>query len=153
MAKPEVWISTTTANVCLDCAEPRDQWQLVGTIDTSQESDLWKTVQVLLGLRQTAPRAPGFYLSGDPTNAWVQAARDEPADQPPFWVAIDPFGEMRSQLAAGADNHRFFVSTEKAVQGPLARRAPEPHPGLTVRPIVVGIRLQRSHVGLFAPSP
>jgi hypothetical protein len=88
-------------------------------------------------------------LSFDPQSAWVQAARDEPADQPPFWLAIDPFGEMRSQMAAGADNHRYFVSTDMAALGALARRTPAPHPGLMVRPVFVGFRLRRNDVGLF----
>jgi hypothetical protein len=129
MAKPQVWISTTSADIYLNVAGPGDQWQSVGTIDTSQERDLWKNIQVLLGRRRSAPRVPGFYLAGDRHSAWVQAARDQPASQPPFWIAVDPFGEMRSHMAAGADNHRFFVSTEMATVGALARRAPEPHPG------------------------
>jgi hypothetical protein len=153
MAQPEVWISTTTAAIGSDAAGPGDQWQRVGTIDTSCESDLWKHIQVLLGHRRSAPRVHGFYLSGDPHSAWVQAARDEPAGQPPFWIAIDPFGEIRSTMAAGADNHRFFVSTEKATLGALARRAPEHHPGMTKRPVFAAIRLHRNDVGIFAPPP
>jgi hypothetical protein len=43
MATPEVSISATTADVSLEGTGPGDQWQLVGTIDTSHESDLWKT--------------------------------------------------------------------------------------------------------------
>lgn len=31
--------------------------------------------------------------------------------------SIDPFGEMRMTMAAGADNRPFFVSTQKAAHG------------------------------------
>jgi hypothetical protein len=82
---------------------------------------------------------------------FVELVSDEPASQPPFWIAIDPFGEMRSSMAAGADNHRFFVSTKRAARGALARRAPEHHPGMMERPVFVGIRLHRNDVGIFVP--
>jgi hypothetical protein len=58
---------------------------------------------------------------------------------------------MSGQMAAGADNQGYFVSTDKAALGALARRTPAPHPGLMVRPVFVWIRLRRNDVGLFTP--
>jgi hypothetical protein len=122
----------------------------VGAIDTSHEHEFWKHIQALLGLRTTTPRVSDFYLSGSPDSEWVQAARDEPSNQLPFWIAIDPFGEMRARYATD-DSTKFFFSTEKAiVVTGLARCPPEPHHGLIVRPVPIAIRLKRSPAGVGA---
>lgn len=101
--RPEVWISTTTSEVTFENDTPGSQWEHVGTLDTAQQSDLTKNLQVLLGLRRTAPRLPGFYLSGDPDSAWVQAAKQDSAGQPPFWMAIDPWGTMRASIRGASE--------------------------------------------------
>ncbi|MBU8814170.1 MULTISPECIES: hypothetical protein [Mycobacteriaceae] len=127
---------------------PGSQWEHVGTLDTAQQSDLTKNLQVLLGRRSTAPRLPGFYLSGDPDSAWVQAAKQDSAGQPPFWIAIDPWGTMRASIRGASET--YFVSNEMAtVTRSLARRAPEPHPGLRVKPVMIGIKVKRNDDGLF----
>ncbi|GJJ23925.1 hypothetical protein MTY414_75990 [Mycolicibacterium mageritense] len=127
---------------------PGSQWEHVGTLDTAQQSDLTKNLQVLLGLRRTAPRLPGFYLSGDPDSAWVQAAKQDSAGQPPFWMAIDPWGTMRASIRGASET--YFVSNEMAtVTRSLARRAPEPYPGLRVKPVMIGIKVKRNDDGLF----
>jgi hypothetical protein len=73
---------------------------------------------------------------------WSMNAAPPPGD---CW---DDFGLDSDTRLAGAR-----VSTEKAVLGALARRAPEPHPALMVHPVFVGIGLRRTDVGLFAPPP
>jgi hypothetical protein len=60
MGTPAVWISETTSEVSFGSDNPGEQWERVGTIDTMQESDLNKHLQVLLNLRSTAPRISGF---------------------------------------------------------------------------------------------
>ncbi|QRZ06029.1 hypothetical protein JN086_23985 [Mycolicibacterium austroafricanum] len=112
MTTPEVWISITSPEVVFAGGNPGEHWQLVGTIDTSQEADLNKHIQVLLNLRSTAPRISGFYLSGDPDSAWIQAAKKDPASREQFWVAIDPWGKMRSHIHGASET--YLVSTEKA---------------------------------------
>ncbi|OBB06861.1 hypothetical protein A5731_12890 [Mycolicibacterium conceptionense] len=146
--RPEVWISTTTSEVTFDYNTPGSQWEHVGTLDTAQQSDLTKNLQVLLGHRRTAPRLPGFYLSGDPESAWVQAAKQDPTTQSAFWIAIDPWGTMRASIRGAPET--YFVSNEMAtVTRSLARRAPEPHPGLRVKPVMIGIKVKRNDNGLF----
>jgi hypothetical protein len=67
------------------------------------------------------------------------SSQEEDAARQPFWLAIDPFG----------DGSRYLVTTKPATVGHLARRPPEPHPGLLERPTTVGIRLRRAEHGLF----
>jgi hypothetical protein len=74
-------------------AAPGSHWEEVGTIDTAQEMDLWKNVQVQLGLRASAPRISGFYLHGVASSQWVVGASDAVDEGTPFWLAIDPFGD------------------------------------------------------------
>jgi hypothetical protein len=88
-------------------AGPGDHWQHVGTIDTVRERDLWKNVQVFLGLRRSAARNAGFYLQGIATHPWVIGSQEEDAAGQPFWLAIDPFG----------DGSRYLVTTKPAKSG------------------------------------
>ncbi|WP_131811713.1 hypothetical protein [Mycolicibacterium peregrinum] len=148
--RPEVWISTTTSAVTFENNTPGGQWEHVGTIDTAQESDLTKNLQVLLGRRRTAPRLPGFYLSGDPESPWVQGVKEDSAGQSPFWIAIDPWGTMRASIHGASET--YFVSNEMAtVTRSLARRTPESHPGLRVKSVMIGIKVKRNDYGLFTP--
>jgi hypothetical protein len=130
MTTPQVWVSTTSPQIHFDGTGPGDHWELVGTIDTNQESEFNKHIQAMLG-RKGRPRGSAeFYLSGDPDSLWVTAA-----DRSPFWVAIDPFGAMRSRIHGAEPT--YFVSNAQAVSVRLARREPEPHPGLRVRAVMV----------------
>lgn len=143
MVTPEVWVSTTSPDIIFDDeAWPGDHWTHVGTINTTQESEFFKHIQVMLGYRNTAPRSAEFYLSGSPDNEWVRSD-----DHPPFWIAIDPWGAMRSTIHGAKPT--YFVSTQKAVVTPLTRRPPEPHPGNIVKPIMVPIRLKRTAHGVL----
>lgn len=147
---PDVWISTTTSAVTFENNTPGSQWQLVGTIDTAQDADVTNHIQVLLNLRSTAPRISGFYLSGDPDNAWVQAVKQDPAGQQPFWIAIDPWGRMRTAIHNASET--YLVSNEMAAATrSLTRRAPQPHPGRAVKPVMIGIKVKRHDHGLFTP--
>jgi hypothetical protein len=143
MTTPQVWVSTTSVQIEYDGQSPGEHWELVGTIDTSQERDFYTYIQVLLGLRQTTRGRPEFYLDGDPVSSWVQAT-----NRNPFKVAIDPWGEMRPHIHGARPT--YFVSTGQAIVAQLTRRAPEPHPGLTVKPVKVPIRLKRTNGEVFA---
>jgi hypothetical protein len=138
VSTPKVWISATGRDVALGSDGPGMHWHEVGTINTTHETDLWKNVQVHLGLRASAPRLTGFYLAGRKDDPWVVQARGEEVDSP-FWLAIDPFG----------DGTRYLVTIERASLGVLARRPAEPHPGLLDRPVAVGIRVKRSDNRVF----
>jgi hypothetical protein len=117
MTVPDVWVSTTTPEIVFDDdGRPGDHWQLVGTIDTMQESEFYKHIQVQLGHRNTAPRFAEFYLSGDPDNTWVQTAKNDAVQ--PFWVAIDPWGSMRPQIHGA--HPTYYVSNQKAAVTSLA---------------------------------
>ncbi|ELR83581.1 hypothetical protein W7U_00035 [Mycobacterium sp. H4Y] len=138
-----MWVSTTFARIEYDGQSPGEHWELVGTINTNQERDFYTYIQILLGLRQTTRGRPEFYLDGDPVSSWVQATH-----RMPFWVAIDPWGEMRPHIHGARPT--YFVSTGQAVVTQLTRRAPEPHPGLAVKPVKVPIRLKRTNGEVFA---
>ncbi len=131
----------TTSDVSFDGDGPGEHWQRVGTIDTSVETDLATHLQVLLGHRKTAPAIDGFYLKGDPENPWVQAAKQDPAGQQPFWLAIDPWGTMKPQIYGA--NETYFVSAEKGTATKsLLRREPKPHPSEVTKPVMIGIRIR-----------
>jgi hypothetical protein len=120
---------------------PGGTWESIGTIDSSRERDLWKMVQTYLGFRSTpSPLTLDFYIDGHPKDSWVQASQQPSYPNPGsgFWVAIDVYG----------DAARYLVSTRQAEVRPLTKRRPEPHPGLFVAPMFVGIRLT-SDQGLF----
>ena len=139
---PTVWISTTTPEITHDNENPGDHWQLVGEIDTAEESEFWKNIR--LGSSGTS----AFYLSGDPDNTWVEAAKRDPRSLEPFWLAIDRYGTSRVLYADGA-GRKYFVSTEKAtVTKSMRRRPPVHNPGKTV---MVGIQLKRNGSGLLVP--
>uniref|UniRef100_A0A5Q5CDF9 Uncharacterized protein n=1 Tax=Mycobacterium sp. (strain JLS) TaxID=164757 RepID=A0A5Q5CDF9_MYCSJ len=149
VTNPTVWISTSTGELTFDADKPAGPWHYAGTIDTAHETASFEHIQVQLGRRNTATHAPEFYLSGDPESAWVQEAKADPRDRPRFWIAIEPFGNPRIQYTDGTTK-KYFVSTEQAaVVAAMRRRAPEPHPGLRVKPVMIGIRLKQSAAGLF----
>lgn len=148
MTALDMWISTTTPDVAFGQDGPGEQWQKVGTVDTSQEADFGKHIQRLEGHRATAPRISGFYLSGDPESMWVQASEQDPRNQQPFWFAIDRWGSMLS-VVHGA-RATYLVSNEKArATASLERRPPSPHPGLVVRPRYIGIAVTHTRNGLL----
>jgi hypothetical protein len=142
MTTPQVWVSTTSPQIEYDGQTPGDHWELAGTLNTSQESDFHTYVQVLLGLKRTTRGQPEFYLDGDPDSSWVQATHRKP-----FWVAIDPWGAQRTYIYGAPQT--YFVSSGQAVVTAIARRAPEIHPGSTVKPIKIPIRLRRRNGELF----
>ena len=140
---PKVFVCTSdSTEIVAGPGGPGGTWASVGTIDSSREHDLWKVVQTYLGLRSTlSPLTLDFYIDGDPQDPWVQASQQPSYPNPGrgFWVAIDVYG----------DAARYLVSARQAEVRPLAKRRPEPHPGLVVAPMFVGIRLHASDQGLF----
>lgn len=139
MTGPRVWISDApTGDIVPGVDDPGAHWVDVGTIDKSQETDLWKCLQKYM--EGKSPRAvEGFYLHGDSDNSWVQQAGSRSADMSGFWLAIDPFG----------DKNRYLVTAKRAKLGDLARRPTRSHPGLVTQAVTVGIRLSRGENGLF----
>jgi hypothetical protein len=125
-----------------DPGRPGGTWEDVGTIDSSREGDLWKVVQTYLGFRSTPrPRTLDFYLDGDPRSPWVQTNQQPRLSDTErgFWMAIDVYSDAR----------QYLVSTRQAHVCHLKRRPPEPHPGLLVVPVLIGIRLRASDHGMF----
>lgn len=68
-----------------------------------------------------------FYLSGDPDGRWVRAKGEHTR----FKIAFDLLG----------DGSRILVADKPATVAVLATRPPEPHPGLIVRPVMLGIKV------------
>jgi hypothetical protein len=137
MTTPQVWVSVTSRDINYDGRTPGGHWTLVGEIDTTQESDFFTYVQVFIVGRRTVRGPAEFYLDGNPDSEWVQGFKS----QQPFWVAIDPWGEMRTSIH-GADP-TYLVSNARAETTSLVRRPPEPHPGRTDKPVKVPIKLKR----------
>jgi len=137
MTTPQVWVSATSQDIDYDGHTPGSHWKLVGEIDTTQESDFFTHIQVFIVGRRTVKGPAEFYLDGDPDSEWVQQSKS----QQPFWVAIDPWGQMRTSIH-GADP-TYLVSNAKAEITSLVRRPPPPHPGRTDRPVKVPIKLKR----------
>ncbi len=142
---PTVWISTATPEIRHDSENPGSHWQLVGEIDTTEESEFWNAI------RRGSSEISEFYLSGDPGNAWVQAVKQDPRSRESFWVTIDADGAAGVPCSDSA-SRTYLVSTERAtVVAGLKRRPPDPHPGETVRPVMIAIQLIRNDSGLFVP--
>ncbi|ORA60860.1 hypothetical protein BST24_11775 [Mycobacteroides franklinii] len=149
-AMATVWVSTTTAEVDADADRPGDHWQGVGVIDTSAQSDFYTHIQQYIGVRKTAKGKPEFYLSGDPDSAWVQQVKDSAGAPPPFWILINPYGSGQIHYSTGSI--KYLLGADKAtIVHALTRRAPEPHPGLLVRPAMLAVKLKRRAGDLFVP--
>lgn len=104
-----------------------ESWEIVGTLDASdcsQNRDAAKNLTLHPGGGQ---RRISFYLSGDPAARWVMASEEHAS----FGIAFDLFG----------DGANVLVSSGPASVRPLATRAPEPHPGMKIVPIYLGIRV------------
>lgn len=110
-------------------------WEHVGSVDSMVEKDLVTQVQARLGLRSTPARRTDFYVSGDRQHPWVQTTTTATK---PFSLVIDPHGDGT-----------YLRSFSPARTVPLARRAPEPPPGLLERPVFVPIRLTTRDGRLF----
>ncbi|RYJ07458.1 MAG: hypothetical protein EON52_01180 [Actinomycetales bacterium] len=131
-----VWINPdSNAKVHPETDSPGEGWEHVGFVDSMAERDIVTQVQARLGHRSTPARRTDFYLCGDRQHPWVQSTT---AATKPFAVAIDPDGDG-TYLAA--------FSPARTVS--LARRAPEPPPGLLERPVLVPIRLTTRSGRLF----
>jgi hypothetical protein len=142
----ELWFSYAAAQPGGDLA---DGWEYGGELDSSRESDLWKVVQGVLGLRAASrARAVGFYGDLDPDAAVYQRfVAEHPQvsrgaglgdSKLVFWLALRwtrPHGE------------RTFFSTRTAQLAPLARRTPEVQPGSVKRLVPVPIRLRADASG------
>jgi hypothetical protein len=137
MTTPQVWVSATSQDIEYDGNTPSSHWRLVGEIDTVQESAFFTYIQVFIVGRRMVKGPPEFYLDGHSDSEWVQQSMN----QQPFWVAIDPWGEMRTRIHGARPT--YLVSKAKAKVTTLVRRPPEPHPGRTDRPVKVPIKLKR----------
>lgn len=105
-----------------------DSWELVGTLESSGPTLNEQAAKAL----QKSPSGNAsfsaeFYLSGDPTSHWVQAASEHEA----FGIAFDLFG----------DGSRVLLATRPAKVAPIRNRPPEPHPGLVVQPVMIPIKV------------
>lgn len=105
-----------------------DSWELVGTLDSSEPSINQTAAKALQKSSGGNPRLSArFYLSGDPAAHWV----NDEGDRGAFGIAFDLFG----------DKSRVLIANKPAKVAPLTIRAPEPHPGLIVRPVMIPIKI------------
>ncbi|ORB54605.1 hypothetical protein BST43_15875 [Mycobacteroides saopaulense] len=145
-----VWVSSTSDEVDADADRPGDHWQRVGVIDTSAQRDFYTHIQRYIGVRKTANGKPEFYLSGDPASAWVQQAKEDAGARPPFWILINPYGSGQIHYSAGSIKYLLGAGKATVVHA-LTRRAPEPHPGLLITPVMLAVKLKRRGGDLFTP--
>jgi len=144
MTTPQVWVSATSQDIEYDGNTPGSHWRLVGEINTAQESAFFTYIQAFIVDRRTAKGPPEFYLDGHCDSEWVQQSMN----QQPFWVAIDPWGEMRTRVDGARPT--YLVSKAMAKVTTLTRRPPEPHPGRTDGLVKVPIKLKRVGGEVFA---
>lgn len=105
-----------------------DSWELVGTIETRDAKLNERAARVLRNNPGgSSSLSVEFFLAGDPASRWVQT-EDEHAR---FGVAFDLLG----------DGTRVLVANRPAKVAQLRTRPPEPHPGLVVRPVLLGIKV------------
>lgn len=115
--------------VSTDPTVPFDgSWELVGTIETRDRKINEQAAKQLQKHRSgSATLGVHFYLAGDPAARWVQSSTEHAR----FGIAFDLIG----------DGSCVLVANRPAQVAPLAARPPEPHPGLKVRPVFLGIRI------------
>jgi hypothetical protein len=105
-----------------------DSWELVGTLDSSQPTINANAARALQKSSSgNASVRVEFYLSGDPESRWVQAESEHQS----FGIAFDLF----------ADGSRVLLADRPAKVAPVRSRPPEPHPGLTIRPVMIPIKV------------
>jgi hypothetical protein len=105
-----------------------DSWELVGTLDSSEPTINQQAAQALQSYPGGSARLSiEFYLSGDPASRWVNAEGERQA----FSIAFDLLG----------DGSRVLVANKPAKVAQLRSRAPEPHPGLVVRPVMIPVKV------------
>jgi hypothetical protein len=133
-----VWVSSSMTSVTAGADGPGGDWEEIGTIDSSRETELWNQVQTALGYRSTAaPSQLEAYIDGDPDSLLADYASAGPEEL--FWLAIDIFG----------DGEKWLVTAERAAMVRITRRVPEAHPGLLRAPKFIGVRLRKGPTGLF----
>lgn len=147
----QVYVSTSAA---ADLGSLGSDWQYVGTLDQSREGELWKVVQRYLGVRSArkSERVVEGYLDLDPDSDGYRhllAARPGSPEHGEltgsgarFWLALQWDGPPAKTLFA----------RQQAELAPLARRPPEPHPGLRRPGTPVGLRLTADSSGFFSVS-
>lgn len=144
----EVWVSTDTA--------PQHDlelgWALAGTCDQSRERDLWRAAQGDLGYktptRQQRVQAyldveattPGGRSLLEVTNRSSNAEASTSAAS--VWVALRWLGPPP----------RVLYPRRPITFAPLARRPPEPHPGLLRRPTYLAVTFTADHHGFFTTA-
>lgn len=135
-----VWISDAlTGDVVLGTQGPGTEWIEVGTIDTSQETELRDCLRKLKEGRASRP-GDGFYLHADPGSSWLRRAQTVPNGELTFWLAIDLSG----------NGERYAVTAHRArVGGPSRRRPTRSHPGLVQQATTIGISVIRRKNAVF----
>lgn len=115
--------------VSTDPTVPFDElWELVGKIETRDATINERAAKLLHKHSSGSPTLRfQFYLAGDPAARWLQSV----SERAPFAIAFDLLGDGSCVLTAN----------RPAKVAPLETRTPEPHPGLRVRPVFVGIKI------------
>jgi hypothetical protein len=73
MTTPQVWVSTSSPQIEYDCQTPGEHWELVGTIDTNQESDFALTSRLSWGADNPPADSPSSTWTETPTAAGLKA--------------------------------------------------------------------------------
>lgn len=134
-----IWSSDGEPVVEPDLAGPGPGlgWQLIGEVDTEAAPKLYAAVQRRLHLKGgRTPKSVQGYLSGDPRQ---QAAQEIEAGPSQFHLAVGPLG------ATGG----YLVTRLPARLASLTTPPPEPHPGLIVQPMLIGIEITGDEHGHF----
>jgi hypothetical protein len=104
-----------------------ESWEIVGTLDPSDGHQNREAAKKLTKHPGGGQRGITFYLAGDPAARWVKASEEHTS----FAIAFDLFG----------DGAQVLISSGPARVRPLAERVPEPHPGMKIVPVYLGIRV------------
>jgi hypothetical protein len=108
---------------------PSDLWDQVGCVDDEAlEEDIQRTLGHRLG---TPRRTVGVHMAGMPSHPWIanMVASGTPSQR--LYVA---FEIVKDQL--------YVLAESPARVAALESRPPEPHPGLTWAPRMVGLELR-----------
>lgn len=125
-------------------------WERIGKLDASRETEAWKRVRPLIGLGGGSSTGVTFWADGDEASNFVQAMTvrapgitqgigTSALDDVRFWLALD-----LSQY-----HNKFLVTSARARLKAAARRPPEAHPGIIVKPVFLPLHIAAQRGSVF----
>lgn len=125
-------------------------WERIGELDGSRETEAWKRVRPFIGLGGGSSRGFTFWADADAASNFVQGmtARAPGITQGLEGLALD---DVRFWLALDLSerHNKFLVTSARARLKAAARRPPEAHPGIGIKPVFLPMHIAARDGSVF----